>query len=313
MIVIQTRRIALIVLMIGFGPMPAVWSLVDEEFAPLTLAGIENAYRAAPGLYSGGQPTEEGFRSLSKLGVKTIISVDGSKTDVEAARRYGMRYVHLPVGYDGIGREQSVRIVKAARMASGPVFVHCHHGKHRGPAAMALVGIANRGWGREQAQRWLKTAGTSPSYQGLYRTVERFRAPTVDDLKAAPGDLPEQARVEAMVELMVQVDERWDALKAIKAAGYRAPKDHPDLVPAHEALMIVEHFRESARLKESQARGEPFLRALAEAERDFEALRQALADDQTRDQRDSRFERAAQACVSCHSQFRDRRGLGKER
>src|SRR5215203_3182916 len=65
----------------------------------LDAPGIENLYRLTEGLYSGGQPEgEAGFAALKRLGVRTIISVDGARPDVETARRFGMRYVHLPVG-----------------------------------------------------------------------------------------------------------------------------------------------------------------------------------------------------------------------
>ena len=71
----------------------------------LVAPGIENAFRLSPRLYSGGEPQGEGaFKALKALGVKTIISVDGARPDVETARKFGIRYVHLPVGYHGVPR-----------------------------------------------------------------------------------------------------------------------------------------------------------------------------------------------------------------
>src|SRR5690348_5650109 len=62
--------------------------------AKVEAAGLHNVYRITEKLYSGSSPDgDEGFRSLAKLGVKTIISVDGMKPDVEAAHKHGMRYV----------------------------------------------------------------------------------------------------------------------------------------------------------------------------------------------------------------------------
>src|SRR5262245_9667583 len=79
----------------------------------LDIRGTENSFRVSPRIYSGGEPRgAEAFAALKKLGVKTVISVDGAAPDVEAARKVGIRYVHLPIGYDGIPREQSVRIIK---------------------------------------------------------------------------------------------------------------------------------------------------------------------------------------------------------
>jgi hypothetical protein len=68
----------------------------------IELTGIENLFRLSAGLYSGGQPEgEAGFSDLKRLGIATIISVDGARPDVDRARSIGMRYVHLPFGYDG--------------------------------------------------------------------------------------------------------------------------------------------------------------------------------------------------------------------
>ena len=100
----------------------------------LEIRGIENTFRLSPRLYSGGDPHGvEALAALKELGVRTIISVDGATPDVETARKLGLRYVHLPIGYDGVPREQAVRLVQAVKTLPGPVYVHCHHGKHRGP------------------------------------------------------------------------------------------------------------------------------------------------------------------------------------
>ena len=57
----------------------------------------------------------------------------------------------------------------------GPLFVHCHHGLHRGPTAAALICEGLRGWSPEQAEKWMTVAGTATNYSGLYRTVREFQ------------------------------------------------------------------------------------------------------------------------------------------
>ena len=218
--------------------LPAAVALPPER---LDLPGVENAYRLSPRLYSGGEPRgKQAFAALKALGIKTVISVDGATPDAETARRYGIRYVHLPAGYDGIPREQAVRIIKAARTLSGPVFVHCHHGKHRGPAAVAICGLANEAWTKEQAVSWLERAGTATDYRGLYEAARGFAPPTATELERAGGEFPERAKVPAFVEIMVRVDGHWDRLKAIQKADFKPPADHPDLDPPHEALQLTE-------------------------------------------------------------------------
>src|SRR5262249_53768513 len=62
--------------------------------------GLENFARVNPNLYRGGQPTEEGFRQLKAMGVKTVIdfrSYHSTKKQVEAA---GMAAVEIPLKAD---------------------------------------------------------------------------------------------------------------------------------------------------------------------------------------------------------------------
>ena len=80
----------------------------------LEIRGIENTFRLSPRLYSGGDPHgTEALTALKELGVRTIISVDGAHPDVELARKYGLRYVHLPHGYDGIPQSRVLELGKA--------------------------------------------------------------------------------------------------------------------------------------------------------------------------------------------------------
>src|SRR5438067_12591502 len=64
--------------------------------------GLQNVCHLAEKLYSGSAPEgDAGFESLQKLGVKTVLSGDGARPDVERARKHGVRYVERPFGYDG--------------------------------------------------------------------------------------------------------------------------------------------------------------------------------------------------------------------
>src|SRR5262249_8715591 len=133
-------------------------------------AGLHNVYRLSDSIYSGSSPEGDvGFASLRKLGIKTVISVDGARPDIERARKCELRYVHIPVGYNGIPRPTSLQIAKAVREAEGPFYIHCHHGKHRGPTAAAVALLcADDKCGIEDALAVLKSADTDPRYKGLF-------------------------------------------------------------------------------------------------------------------------------------------------
>ena len=116
-------------------PSPPIPPPIAMGDAAKDLPGLPNVLRVSDKLISGGVPDgDTGFASLQTLGVQTVISVDGARPDVERARKFGLRYVHLPIGYDG-GRARSGRA--SARLPGRPT--HRHHGKHRSLAAAAAT------------------------------------------------------------------------------------------------------------------------------------------------------------------------------
>jgi protein tyrosine phosphatase (PTP) superfamily phosphohydrolase (DUF442 family) len=279
--------------------------------APRDLAGLPNVMRVSDKLISGAAPEEDaGFASLQSLGVKTVITVDGARPDVERARRFGFRYVHLPIGYDGVPREQALRIARAVRDLPGPIYLHCHHGKHRAPAAAAAATRCLDGQcSAAMAEALLKRAGTAPRYNGLYAAVRTLEAVSNRELDKVASDFPETAPVGRFIEQMVQVDGHWDHLTEIRAAGWKAPASHPDLDPPHVALLLREAYRESARLPATNNRDAELQRWLIEAEvhaGELESvLRPAAGKTVNPEVAEKAFEKAASDCTRCHARYRD--------
>ena len=268
--------------------------------------GLSNLVHVTDKLISGSVPEgDEGFQSLVDLRVKTIISVDGATPDVQRAKRFGLRYVHLPIGYDGVPREQGLRIARAVRDLPGLVYIHCHHGQHRGPAAAAVARLCLDPTCRAQdAIAILRQAGTDPHYQGLYDDVEHFRRPRPAEIDAAPADFPETAKIGALAQTMVEVDNRFERLKLIRNSDWRAPPNHADLDPPHEALQLRELLTEALRTGEIQTRPDQFHKFLKEAETAARELEQSLRD---RTPPEQAFARLSAACNHCHEQYRDSR------
>jgi protein tyrosine phosphatase (PTP) superfamily phosphohydrolase (DUF442 family) len=283
----------------------------NASAAKIELPGIQNVFRITEKLLSGSSPEDEaGFRSLQKLGVKTIISVDGAQPDLEHAHKFGMRYVHIPIGYDGVPRESVLRMAKAVRELPGPVYIHCHHGQHRGPASAAVIHlILDPACTVERALAEMKRAGTDPKYKGLYAAPVDIRKISNINLNAIHTDFPESVKPAAFAEVMVHVDEQLDKLKLIKAAGWQTPKDHPDISPAHEALLLVEQFREAARLPAAQSRPKDFRDWLQEAELHAEKLEGILQSGANAKVNAEAAEQAFRAvnttCLRCHARNRD--------
>jgi protein tyrosine phosphatase (PTP) superfamily phosphohydrolase (DUF442 family) len=260
----------------------------------LELAGIENAFELAPGLCSGSQPAgDETFAALVRHGVKTIVSVDGTPPDLTAATRHGIRYVHLPFGYGGIPRGQALALSRLRESVAGPVFVHCHHGKHRGPAAAALIALAQGTFDKPQANAWLQQAGTSPDYPGLYEAVKSWWKPTTEEL-AKPLHPPATAPVPDLVDHTVAIDKLWERLA--KHAAAASPADHG----ASNAVLLWEALREIERLPEDPARPPEYRVLLGKSIAAAADLKAALQAGAPPDATAAAMKRMAASCKDCH-------------
>ena len=273
---------------------------------PVEAGELHNVYRLSGRILSGSGPeTDADFATLRSLGVQTILSVDGATPIVKLAEKHGLRYVHVPVGYDGIPADKAYLMAKAVRDLPGPVYVHCHHGKHRGPTAAAAVRLClDPDFTPEAAEDWLRQAGTDPRYRGLVGLPWALRRPTAAELDRLPAEFPSVAKVADLTRLMVEVDARWDRLKAVQGAGWVVPKAHPDVDPPHEALLLRELYREAGRLPETGKHGDEFRRWLGEAESLAGELEESLRKKHL-DGAKLAFDRSRALCTRCHEKYRD--------
>jgi len=215
----------------------------DSAVAPAT--ELEHLHQVSKRILSGSEPhSTSAFRYLKAAGVKTIVSVDGAKPPVAAAKAEGLRYVHIPIGYDGIPESAKLSLLRVLRDTQGGIYIHCHHGKHRGPAAAAMACQLEGSVDHDRALQILKQAGTSPDYAGLWRDVREFEMPPAD---AKLPELVETAKVESMASAMAVLSRHFDNLKSIQQADWKTPAKHPDLVPVEEALLVAENLHESNR------------------------------------------------------------------
>ena len=153
--------------------------------------------------------------------------------------------------------------------------------------------------------QWLKQAGTSPDYPGLYRDVREFQPPTSASL-AAVKQLPEAAQISSLVETMVAMDELLERLKGAQKTGWKSVPGHPDIQPAHEATLLWEQFRELVRGSEREKRPADYLTRLVDAEKSADRFRSLLRQspvDSTG--AESVFKQVIRSCSACHQQHRN--------
>ena len=269
---------------------------------------LHNVHALTPTLISGAVPENAAaFDELKAMGIKTIITVDGATPNVEAANKRGMRYVHIPITYAEVTEAQAMEIARAVRDLPGPIYIHCHHGKHRSPAAAAVVGVALGLVTPEQGVAFMKKAGTGANYTGLYACATEavfFDQATLD---RAPHEFPAVRKPKGMTAAMVDIDGCYERLGEIKAAGWKTPADHPDLVPASEAGQLADHYRNSGEDPKATALGADFAQRLAAAVKHATALEEALARNADSVKLGELWTPVVADCKSCHAVYRDKR------
>jgi protein tyrosine phosphatase (PTP) superfamily phosphohydrolase (DUF442 family)/cytochrome c556 len=277
----------------------------ESADAPVDLPGLKNVVTYGDGFYCGAAPDgAKGFATLARLGIKTVISVDGMQPDVADAKAQGLRYVHLPIGYNGMDETRTLEIAKAVRDLPGPIYIHCHHGMHRSAAAAAASMVTLGRLNVDQATGKMHVSGTAPAYPGLFACVQVAK-PESGKLDAMPADFPETSRTSDLVNTMVSVDDAFDHLKACQKAGWKAPADHPDLVPAAEAGQVADYLRSAVALKQSQDKPAEFAAWLNQGYDRANALEQALAAGKSADDIAPLYTALGKSCTECHTKYRN--------
>jgi hypothetical protein len=265
------------------------------------LPGLHNVNEAAPKVLVGSEPEgEAALAALQKKGITTIVSVDGAAPDVKLAAKYGIRYIHIPLGYDGIDKQSQLSLVRVAKEVRTPIYVHCHHGRHRGPAAAAVICLATGQLDIPRATELLKRCGTSPDYKGLYRDVAEFKNPAPSEVLP---ELKSQAQVDSLAAAMAKLDRHFEQVKLSAAAGWKTPPQHPDLVPQAEVLLVQEGLMESLRLL-TKDRPPEFHTLMQESERHAKDLLQSLKSGRT-EEASRLLMQLTGSCTKCHQQFRN--------
>jgi protein tyrosine phosphatase (PTP) superfamily phosphohydrolase (DUF442 family) len=268
-------------------------------------------FRLSEDIVSGSEPHgEEAFVELEKMGIKTILSVDGKVPDAQLAEKYGMRYVHVPIQYKGITKDELARIAKTFREIEGPFFVHCFHGKHRGPAAAAVGRVVIDGASREQAiaemRQW---CGTAASYEGLYRVIAEGELPSEEVTRALEWDFPAAHPLGGFRDGMIAVSRADDHLKALAKRKWALDPEHPDVDPVNEAVKLADTLARCGKMEEVAASPADFRQWMVDSIAQSAELRDALqtwkASKGPTDAIDGAYKKLSATCTACHDAYRN--------
>ena len=181
------RRTHILLLLLG---LPA--------FGGPSIQGVENFWKVDDHVYRGAQPTEEGFRNLAKLGIKTVVDLREadarSMAEEKTVTTAGMQYINVPMtGLTPPTREEMAKILPILQdNSAGAVFVHCKRGADRTGAVIAVYRIEHDQWENSHALSEAKALGMGTFQfprQDYVRGYQRIQARPLE-AKAADTQRP---------------------------------------------------------------------------------------------------------------------------
>jgi protein tyrosine phosphatase (PTP) superfamily phosphohydrolase (DUF442 family) len=155
----------------------------------LDLPGVPRFIEVTPHLYRGGQPTEDGFQSLAKMGIDIVIDLRGSrKRERDLVTKLGMRYEAMPWHCPCPKDKVFARFLLFLR--SNParkVFLHCRLGDDRTGMMIAAYRMAEQGWTAQQAMQEMKTSGFAPWHHLICPGLARYEKEFPERYRAKPA------------------------------------------------------------------------------------------------------------------------------
>jgi len=157
-------------------------SVVAGSAASPSVPGITNFAEVNQKVCRGGQPTGEGFKHLSEIGIKVVLDLrehdQRSLSEEQVVTADGMRYINVPM--TGLTPPTLVEIGKILSLLEDPsadrVFVHCKRGADRTGAVIAAYRVDHDGWDNVRALREALAHGMGTLQFPRKRFIRTFQA-----------------------------------------------------------------------------------------------------------------------------------------
>ncbi len=140
------------------------------------LRGLSNVGRVSPGIYRGTQPLPEGYDTLKKMGVRTVINLRSKHSEKNTVEASGMKSIEVPFSV-----LKDVNIEKVNSLIdiminpdNQPVYVHCKLGQDRTGIVIAAYRIRVDRWSLKEAEAEMQAFGFNDLWYELKEFIRKY-------------------------------------------------------------------------------------------------------------------------------------------
>ena len=166
------------------GPAPAAPAQATATLPPgakvseriYHLPGLPNAGRVTPGIYRGAKPESEGYKTMRKMGIRTVIDLRTTESEQREVEAEGMKAIAIPIAMsrDGLREKVDRAVALMADPANQPVFVHCRHGQDRTGIVVAVYRMKVDGWSLADAEAEMQTFGFNDVWVNFKKFIKSY-------------------------------------------------------------------------------------------------------------------------------------------
>lgn len=140
------------------------------------LPGLSNVGRVNQSVFRGALPGNEGYATLKRMGIRTVINLCLTESEKENVERRGMRSIEIPMEMTTKGLKEKVDRVVAlmADPANQPVFIHCRHGQDRTGIVVAAFRMKMENWSLADAEAEMKSFGFNDIWVHFKRFIRKY-------------------------------------------------------------------------------------------------------------------------------------------
>ena len=140
------------------------------------LPGLSNVGRVAPGIYRGAQPRSEGYATLRKMGIRTVINLRTRHSEKDKVEAAGMRSVEVPISIIKDLKLETVKKIIAIMIdpANQPVYIHCKLGQDRTGVVVAIYRMEIDRWPLTEAEAEMQAFGFNDIWFNLKEFVRNY-------------------------------------------------------------------------------------------------------------------------------------------